>query len=398
MTTTLYGFTGVLTSLWGSTVPATTVRLGLTPTDLGMVLTTLAVGGLIAMLLTGRLVERGTSSRLLSWAGPVSALALLGPPLSPNVGSLLCSAFLLGLALGALNVALSVQAVSVERQLQRPVLSTMQGVWTLGAVAGGGVVTAALRAGVPGQAIILVGSAALLGAAIVIGSLVRRLAVVTGSLTPRSVPPSRPVPSRFVIVALGLIGSAAFISEGAATDWAGVHAVRILGADSAIGSLVYTAFFATMTVVRFLGDAIRGRLGSAKAIGLSGVVATAGFGLVLLSGVLEGSLWIRVICAAIGWAMAGAGMAMVWPIVISTLGELSRAERKLSGVATISYGGGLIGPVLIGFVAGAATLPMALLIPASLAAFVALGAPRILRTARRETERLGDPIAYHPIA
>jgi hypothetical protein len=43
----------------------------------------------------------------------------------------------------------------------------------------------------------------------------------------------------------------------------------------------------------------------------------------------------------------------------------------------------LVGPAMIGFVAGVATLQAALLIPAIMAALVALGAPRILRSASK---------------
>ena len=53
-------------------------------------------------------------------------------------------------------------------------------------------------------------------------------------------------------------------------DWVGVHAIRVLGADAATGSLVYAVFFATMTGVRFLGDALRSRLGATRTMRLAG--------------------------------------------------------------------------------------------------------------------------------
>jgi hypothetical protein len=49
----------------------------------------------------------------------------------------------------------------------------------------------------------------------------------------------------------------------------------------------------------------------------------------------------------------------------------------------ISYGGGLLGPALIGFLAAAATLPLALLLPAGLAVLTTIAAPAVIRRCRR---------------
>jgi hypothetical protein len=182
-----------------------------------------------------------------------------------------------------------------------------------------------------------------------------------------------------LVIALGVLGTAAFVAEGAATDWAGVHATRVLGASPATASLVYLAFFVAMTAVRFVGDAVRTRLGPATTIGLAGGTATAGYALVLLSGLLPRDAGVG--CALAGWTLAGAGVAVVWPIVTSTLGAAGGA-RRLSAVTTISYGGGLVGPALIGSVAASVTLPVALLIPAALALTVAAVAPSVVRAVR----------------
>jgi hypothetical protein len=183
-----------------------------------------------------------------------------------------------------------------------------------------------------------------------------------------------------------VVGAAAFLTEGAATDWAGVHATRVLGATPAVGSLVYTTFFVAMTVVRFAGDPVRARLGPALTIRIAGATATAGYGLVLLAGATQTP---RIGTAIVGWVLTGAGMAVVWPVVVSALGTSGASARRLSTVTTISYGGGLVGPALIGSVAGRAGLPTALLIPAALAVLVAAAAPAVLNQylATSEAER-----------
>jgi MFS family permease len=296
-----YGLTGVLSGLWGASLPATDARLDLGTGRLGGVLLALAAGALVAMPVAGRLADRWTARRVLRLVGPAAALALAGPAMVPSFGPLVISAAVLGMVFGTLNVALSAQAVAVEAGLGRPVMATLHGTWTLGAVAGGGVISAGLGIGVDVRVLLAAGALALTVVGCAIGA------------PPVAAPPrAAALPATAVraglVVTLGVIGAAAFVAEGAATDWAGVHATRVLGAEPATASLTYTAFFVAMTIVRFLGDAARARLGATVTIRLAGGVATVGYGLVLVAGALpEG----RVGCAIAGWALAGAGIAVV---------------------------------------------------------------------------------------
>jgi hypothetical protein len=379
-----YGLTGALTALWGATVAATDARLALGPGRLGGALLALAVGSLVAMPVAGRLADRWTGRWLLPLTLPTAALALTGPALAPTAALLALSAFVLGTQLGALNVALTVQAVAVERAAGRPVIARMHGIWALGAVAGGTAVSAALRAGLDVRAVMATGGAALAAAS---------LAATPKLPAPAPAPGSAPSPApggaigRSLglagVVALGAVGAAAFLSEGAATDWAGVHAVRVLGAGPATASMVYAVFFAAMTVVRFAGDAVRAGLGAPVTLRVAGATATAGYGLVLVSGGVPAATPVRVACATAGWALTGAGMAVVWPVVVSAVGAAGVRGRgvggRLSAVTTVSYSGGLVGPALIGGVAARATLPVALLVPAGLALLVTLVAPAVLK-------------------
>lgn len=437
-----YGLTGVLTSLWGASLPAVDARLGMGEGRLGVVLLLVALSGLAAMPPAGRAAARRPG--LLRTAAPAAAAGLLGPALAPSAALLAASAVVFGALLGTLNMALSVTAVAVERRLARPVMSTLHGVWTLGAAAGGALTAAALAAGVDVRTVTASGAAALAAGLLLLGrtgsGAPRRRAgrsgtpagAVTGSraagepvaaaagpvgggalgarpgggpggagaggrgeprgdtgvasatLARASAPPEadRAAHRRAAVVRLGLIGAAAFLTEGAATDWSGIHARRVLAADQATASLVYTAFWTAMTVARFLGDAARSALGAAATLRLAGATATAGYALVLLAPAAGG---LRIAAAMGGWSLAGAGMALVWPVVASTAGAAAGGAGHLPWVTTLSTAGGLLGPVLIGFVAAGTSLRTALLIPAALALAVTATAPRTITSYTRAT-------------
>ncbi len=63
----------------------------------------------------------------------------------------------------------------------------------------------------------------------------------------------RRLPLRLV-TALGAVAFAAFVSEGAAMDWAALHANRVHGADLSSATFAFIAFTTAMTSMRLAGD------------------------------------------------------------------------------------------------------------------------------------------------
>ncbi len=371
-----FGLTGLLNGLWGACLPATDARLDLGPARLAVVLLVLALGTLVTMPVAGVLAERAGSRRLLWISAVLFAAALGGPAAAPGYPALIGAVLVMSLMLGLLNVALTVQAVDLERESARPVMSMLHGVWALGALTGGTATAAGLRAGVDSRLVLAVGAVLAMAALLALGPLLPAPA-------PRPAEPATPEaagdgPRLRLVVMLGLIGAAAFLSENAATDWAGVHARRVLGADLATASLAYTFFFAAMTGTRLVGDPIRARLGAARVVFLAGLVASAGYGLVLATTFLTSG---AIVVALAGWLLAGAGMALVWPVVSSTVGSVfPHRARGLSLVTTLAYGGGLLGPTVMGLVASATSLPVAMIVPAVLVLLVTVSAPPVLRS------------------
>lgn len=386
--TLCHGLTGLMTAVWGAGLPALDARLDLGPAAIGVMLLVVAGFALLAMRAAGRF--SGSAGRMLAAALPCAGGALLLAGMAPSLPVLLLAAGMFGLGCGATNIALSTQAMAVETAMGRPVIARMHGFWTLGAAGGGLLLAAALHAGLDSRLAISGGAGLLVTASALVGMRLRRLPTASGAAPASALVPSvdgdagdaGAAPLRpGHLVALGMVGAAAFLTEGAATDWAGVHTTRILGADPATGSLVYGVFFAAMTVMRFGGDALRRRLGPLRTVRLTSGLAAIGYAAVLTAGLVPGRP-VAVIVAVSGWALAGAGTALIWPIVIGTLAERGETAQKLSVVTMISYGGGLLGPALIGFLAAAASLPVAMLLPAGLAVLLAIAAPSVIRRCR----------------
>ena len=117
---------------------------------------------------------------------------------------------------------------------------------------------------------------------------------------------------------------------------------------------------------------------ASNALRASGVLASAS----VLSLVAVDSTVIGLI-AMVGW---GLGVALVFPAAMSAGAE--NAERPAQGiatVATIGYGGFLVGPPMIGFVAGAAGLGAGLFVVSLLLLLVVVLAPAARRPAAPAT-------------
>ncbi|SEG91285.1 Sugar phosphate permease [Nonomuraea solani] len=375
--------------LWAAGLPSLYDRLELDTARLGSVLLLISGGALVSMLLAGPLVDRWSSRRVCWIAGPFSGVVLLGPALAPSYWSLAALAVLFGIGLGVTEVAMNAHSVEVERRYRRPIISAFHGTWSLGGAAGGGLTSLVLQAGLDPQWLLIV-------AALVVPFLyvpaARLLLPDEPAHAETEVKTERGGSLRWGLIALlGLAAFAGHLSEGAAIDWAALHAKLVLATDPALAPLAYTIFSVAMTTVRLLGDPIRARLGSVRTIQLAGVFATAGYVLVLLSPVVAEPL--RVACAWTGWALAGVGLATVVPVLFSAVGAAGGpVGRALAMVTAFGYSGLLLGPAVLGYVAEASSLPVALIIPAVLAAVVTLTGSPAIRALLRLSPAGNEPV------
>ena len=125
-----------------------------------------------------------------------------------------------------------------------------------------------------------------------------------------------------------------------------------------------------MTAGRLLGDGVVRRLGRERALLLSGLLASAG----VLSCSWRPEPWL----AMAGFALAGLGLANTVPILFSAGAGIEGVPPGVgvAMVATIGYGGFLLGPPMLGVTAQAAGLVTAfvlLLLPGLVVAAAALG-------------------------
>lgn len=349
---------------WVSRIPAVRQALELSDGQLGTALFAIGAGALVAFPLAGRGCAVVGARALTMATTFIFCFALPHPALMGVLSSFAVTLFLLGAASGAMDVAMNALAVEVEARVGKPIMSSLHGMWSAGGLVGAGVGALMARLDVS-PAAHLAGTAVAL--ALAAAAVMRWL--------PRSEP--RPQPKgepRFArpeaaMAGLGGIVFCAFLIEGAMADWSAVFLHDSLGTTAAVAAVGYAVFSLTMMSMRFAGDALVARWGPVSLLRITNALAALALGLALWSA--------HAGITMVAFALIGLGVATVAPLVFGTAAR--RASRRpghsagqgIAAMATVGYGGFLLGPPFIGWLAEATSLRTALVLLAVLAGVIA---------------------------
>ena len=187
--------------------------------ELGVVLLALPAGALLAMQAAGRLSQRFGSRAPTVASAVLLGCVVVGPALAWSLASLWVAVFAIGLANGALDVAMNVQAVAVERQYGRSVMNAFHAVFSLGAAAGALLGGAALAAVLPTAAVLGVHGLLLAATALACApALLNRAAEHPEPAASAAAAPHRSSRAPAAAWLLGLVGFCCLLGEGAAGD------------------------------------------------------------------------------------------------------------------------------------------------------------------------------------
>jgi fucose permease len=370
---------GLLFASWTAHIPHVKAQLGLSDGSLGLVLLATPVGSISAMIVTAWLQPR-VGSRRMTAAGLIG-YSVAGPfvGVATSRAGLFAALLCWGGFQGALDVSMNTQAVGQERAAGRPLMSGLHARWSLGALIGAGAGALGVWLGVSLTAQLLV-----LGA----------LAVALVPFARRLRDEHAPIPAGHdrahvrmrrwpkAVLLLSAVAFASMLCEGAAADWSAVYLRNSLGAAAAVASLGYACFAAAMVLVRLSGDRLIARYGAWLVLPVLTTVATVGFAAGLVSS--------NVVVALIGLAALGGGVAVVVPTVFGAAGGLPGIPSA-TGIAAVSacgWAGFVCGPPLIGQLASATSLPVALGIVPLLTCFIAVAARSVFRTRSAPDESL----------
>ncbi len=343
----VFAINGAMIGTWVAHIPWLQDHLDVSKTTVGLCLLCMAAGALVAMPLTGQLLDGRSSAIVTRIAALVFCLMLPLPLLASGPVALGAILFVFGAANGAMDVSMNAHGVAVERGLSRPIMSSLHGGWSLGGFAAAGLAAATGTAGLdPRLESVIVGIGLWL-VALWITARLGNASAHTPSAEGRGFAwPARPV------MLIGLLCFLVMMIEGAIGDWSGIYLQEDLGAGAAAAATGFAGFSLGMAVARLAGDRLNERLGAGRLLRGGMALVALALGAALLIG--------RPIPAVAGFALVGLGIANAVPLLFSAAGRVPPAGPSLAAVFTVGYTGFIVGPPVIGFLADLIGLPQTL--------------------------------------
>ena len=401
--TALFSMDGFVFASWAVRIPAVKAAIGASAASLGVALLGASVGAIATMTLTGALCRRFGSARVAVAGAAWLSLALLLPALAGSAVTLGLALIVFGIGYGGLNVAMNSLAVDLVAVLRKPVMPSFHAAWSLGGLAGsalGGLLATALSPLPVFGIVCVLGLAvtAVCGRVILTTPLPDVAPAAGGGQDPADAPPrtaagaapgtgtpgtgtpatgtpgtgtpatgtpatgtpatgtpatggTGQLPVWRTVTLLGLIALCSTYGEGAISDWGALHLREDLGAAAGLAAAGYASFALAEACGRLAGSWLLARLGQTRVLVLGGIITFAGMLAAALSPVLP--------LALLGFALTGLGVANAFPTAMARVGALA-GPHGVAAASTFGYAGFLLGPPVIGFLAGAISLRVAL--------------------------------------
>ncbi|MGA4777289.1 MFS transporter [Cellulosimicrobium sp. AB352] len=420
-----FGFAVVLTS-----IPGYKDRLGMGDDVVTLVVLGVCVLAGLGSALSGVVAAVRGARTVVVGGLLLAATAVAGIGLAPSWPLFFGAIGLYGLALGAVDAAMNMLGIDVERAHGRSLLASFYAANAAGGVLGALAVSGGALAGL-GQPLAL----PLVALLVAVGAAWLALRLPDGGRpVPEAVAPDavvrdaqardaqvkdaqvrdavvgdagvRDAPVTWVAagtIALLGAGMLAFpVADSAVSSWSATFLRDGLAASAAAAPLGYAAYQAALIVSRLVGDGLVERLGRVRVVRLGGTLGALGF-----VAVTAAPAWP---VAVLGLAVTGLGLGVVAPLAFSAVGDRAReavasgragaagepaagvvatvTDRAVARLNVFTYAGAVLGGVLTGVFATAHHLRVGFVVLAVLAAVSA-----VLASAFRPARVVAAPVS-----
>ncbi|WP_077057577.1 MFS transporter [Streptomyces sp. MP131-18] len=356
---------GYQTGAWAVSVPAIVAELGMTVSQLGLVLALMAAGSIVGSLTLGRLAAWLTVRPVLVAAAAVSGLGYMTLPLLGTTALFAVGATGTGIGLGLFDAAANATGSRQEIRTGRRLLPRLHAAFSFAAAFG--VLATYLVEGQQGfgWALSIAGGGCLAGALAALRLPDSRQSDPSGVTTAETHPEWGGLSGRRMAVPVAVVAftvvCGGFALDSTLEGYSALFIQQLPLQGAGQGALGLIMLYLAATIGRAVsGPALR-RMGDWKTLLSGETLALAG----VLTLIVDGSSW----SIAVGMLMIGVGMSPAIPIAYSLLGR-SRSRGRERAIARLTASGYVtftMAPVLVGVVGRDSLLDAFALLPLLLA-------------------------------
>ncbi len=356
---------GLRFASWASRIPDIQSQLHMSDAALGTVLFALPTGSMSGLPISGYLVAKFGSKKMLLVSTIIFPVSMIGIGLANSTIMLAIQLYFLGMSGNLMNICVNTQAISVEALYKKSIMASFHGLWSLGGFSGALIGTFMVSAHMnPLHHFIYVS-----GAGLFLGCCIYPFTLKKESAAKQQ--------SRFFVkpdaylLAIGFIALGSMVCEGTMFDWSGVYFLKVINASPHLRTLGYVSFMSAMAAGRFIGDKLITKFGAKKVLQTSGIIIS--------SGLMLAVLFPYIVTSTIGFLMVGFGVSSIVPLCFAMAGRSKKMAPSLAiaAVSSIGFLGFLAGPPMIGYIAQVSNLRISFTVIAFLGASIYFTAPRL---------------------
>lgn len=362
----------IMVGTWVLYIPKVKERLGIDDGDIGMALFCYAVGGLLAVTFSSKIIDAIGTGKATLYGILVFSCLFLFPIVAPSLTLLCASLVFAGMSSAFTDIAMNALVTELEKEDEVHFMSAAHAFFSLGGVLGAGI--GSLLIGyitmpfthVLGVAIVLIITNIVLSPHFIKIKGVAAKKEEKGSVL-------KLIKPLFVLTVIAFIVMG---SEGSLEQWSKLYLQDIVEVRIEwLAGFGFVIFSAAMTLGRFFGDGISARLGSYRIIIYGLLIAIGGY-VAILSAVQGLSL--------VGFGLVGIGFSVIIPELFRLAGKAKgmTASQGISIVAGMGFVGFMAGPAIMGSLADAFSL-WASYLALGVASAIALFAAIVLYSSRK---------------
>lgn len=340
-------------------LPAVKAAAELSDSLIGLCLFCTGAFGLVGLGGSPALIRKVGSRMVLCVTAVIAAAGLCLIGFSTVLPIVLLGFGAMGIGISMLDVAMNTQGVLYEHYSKSQSMNLFHAFYSLGAVLASLIGSVCATVGLTAGLNFFLASVPFVLLSLLLNKYLlpeRRVDEEKTAKTRHKIP--------LVVLVCAVMALLAYAAEGSVGEWGALYLTTVKEASLGVGALVYGIFSGVTFVARLVGDPLRKEFGEIPVIIFGSVISFIG-----MVGVLSFS---SVALVLVSYSVMGLGLAPIVPTLFSMAGKNGKipAAAATSTVAFMAYGGLLVVPPSIGWMAQHTNLHEALFIVLGLIALM----------------------------
>ena len=325
---------GIIYAWWLALLPYIQSKFKLNNSELGIMIFVMSLGSLLSVPFVGYLIGKFGSRKVFVYSFLLLSISYLGFSQIALGSIFFITVFVMGCSVGGVDISMNVQAFKIEQRNRKSMMTGFHAAFSLGMILGAFMFGFIFKKVDLSHFFILISIVAIMLLPWWLKYLLR------DSQTNKNV--RIWVKPRRKVLLLGLMALSVIIIESSLTDWNTTYMSQTFRNFAGMNTNGLVVYSLSVLIGRTFGDKVRNYMKDRLFLWIALCLSISGIICLIVAQKEE--------LAIIGFAIAGLGMSVLLPTIFSLAGNhwSTMPALGISMVASISYFGYLLAPVMMG--------------------------------------------------